>query len=338
MTLNTGMGTDASHRVTFDTNQRLTERAALRVNLLDGAEDVPNRAPASRDRTGALVSGLFEPNERLSFVTDLYHLAANDLPDLGGYYDQAIRAPREDVPVYVQTDRDFLDTEVETLTFKINYEIASALRMRNSMRYGVTDNGYVVTGARGATRAATDPEAPDARTMTLSTHQGWQDVDYFVNQLNFFWTNDSDARVQHHLVFGTEFTDEQVLNGVYTITTAGANNCVLSSPTNPAGTPGRCALDGAGNPVSNIHSLLGSTAERANVDIDYHIETVSTFLMDTIDFNERWSGFFGVVTMTSTTRTVCCKAVRSRCSTTRTASGTAMPGSYVTSATTATST
>ena len=29
------------------------------------------------------------------------------------------------------------------------------------------------------------------------------------------------------------------------------------------------------------------------MDIDYHIETVSTFLMDTIDFNERWSGFFG---------------------------------------------
>ena len=126
------------------------------------------------------------------------------------------------MPVYVQTDRDFLDTEVETLTFKIDYDIASALRMQNSMRYGVTDNGYVVTGARGATRAATDPEAPDARTMTLSTHQGWQEVDYFVNQLNFFWTNDSDARVQHQLVFGTEFTDEQVLNGVYTITTAGA--------------------------------------------------------------------------------------------------------------------
>jgi catecholate siderophore receptor len=69
---------------------------------------------------------------------------------------------------------------------------------------------------------------------------------------------------------------------------------VLSAANNPAGTPGRCALDGAGNPVPNIHTLLDSTATRGNVDIDYHIKTVSTFLMDTMDFSDRWTGFFGV--------------------------------------------
>jgi len=301
MTLNAGMGTDAYHRATFDTNQRLTERAAVRANLLHAAEDVPNRAPGYRDRVGALVSGLFETNERLSFVTDLYYLEADDLPDLGSYFDQAIRAPREDVPPYMQRDRDFLDTEVETLTFKINYDIGDALRMQNAMRYGVTDNGYVTTGARGATRAATDPEAPGARTMTLSTHQGWQQVDFFTNQTNFFWNNDSAAKVQHQLVFGTELSDEQVLNGVYAVTLDGATNCLLpgiNPPGTPPGTPlpavpGRCALDGAGNPVPNIHSLLGSTATRSNVDIDYHIQTVSTFLMDTMDFSEHWSAFVG---------------------------------------------
>jgi catecholate siderophore receptor len=293
LTVNAGMGTDSYHRITLDTNQRFTERAALRANVLSAAEDVPNRGPASRDRVGALVSGLFEANDRLSFVTDLYHLTANDLPDLGGYFDQTLRAPREDVPVYAQTDRDFLDTQVDTLTFKINYDVGDALRMQNSMRYGVTDNGYVVTGARGATRAATDVDAPNARTMTLSTHQGWQQVDYLVDQVNFFWNNDADARVRHQLVFGTEFTDEQVLNGVYQITANGATNCTLTSATNPAGVAGRCALDGVGDPVANIHSLLGSTATRGGFDIDYHIQTVSTFLMDTIDLGERWSAFVG---------------------------------------------
>jgi catecholate siderophore receptor len=292
-TLNTGMGTDSQHRVTFDTNNRLGERAALRINALHAAEDVPNRDPATRERAGALVSGRFETNDRLALTTDLYYLEAKDLPDLGGYFDQTIRSPREDVPVYAQTDRDFLDTEVATLTLKIDYDIGPALRLRNSMRYGVTDNGYVVTGARAATRASSDIDAPGARTMTLSTHQGWQEVDFFTNQLNFFWENDATARVRHSVVFGAELSDEQVLNGVYEIAT-GPTNCVVESTRNPAGVDAYCAIDATGSTVSNINSLLASTATRGNVDIDYHIETVSTFLMDTMTFNDRWSGFFGV--------------------------------------------
>lgn len=48
---------------------------------------------------------------------------------------------------------------------------------------GQADNGYVVTGARAASFGANDPRA-GASTITLSTHQGWQEVEYFVNQTN----------------------------------------------------------------------------------------------------------------------------------------------------------
>lgn len=291
--LNTELGTDAHHRVTLDSNRQLTDQVALRVNLLDSAEDLPDRAPAGKERRGGLLSVLYEATPKLSVVADVYALDADDVPDLGAYFDQATRRPVEDIPVYTQKDSDFLATAVRTFTMKETYAFTDNFRVQNSTRYGETENGYVTTGTRGATRAATDPVAPGAATISFSSHQGWQEVEYFVNQTNFFW-DVQQGELQHKAVFGVEYTDEAVLNGVYALTNTGATNCRLAANNNPAGTAGYCGLDGSGNAVSNINTLLGRTVVRGAFDTDYGIETISVFAMDTIEFNERWSGFLGL--------------------------------------------
>ncbi len=290
--LNTELGTDHHHRVTLDTNTRLTDAVAVRANLLHSDEDVPDRSPASRERKGGLLSLAWEATPELDVVADLYALDAWDMPDLGSYFNQATRKPVEDIPVYAQ-DSDFLDSEVRTFTFKATYAIHDDLRVQNATRVGTTQNGYVTTGTRGGTRAAGDPTAPNAPTITFSSHQGWQEVDYLVNQTNFFW-DIQQGSVLHQLVFGAEYTDEDVLNGVYTLANTGATNCRVTAANNPAGTPGYCGLDGQGNAVANINSLLGRTVTKNYWDTDYGIDTVSLFAMDTVEFNERWSAFFGV--------------------------------------------
>ena len=287
-----GFGSDDYHRFTLDLNRPLGDQVAIRANLLHADENVPDRAPATRKRVGGLISGLWQATDRLSFVADYYRLEADDQPDLGGYFDRDARKPVEDVPVYLQ-DGDFLDTQVDAGTLKTQIEFSDALQLQNITRYGRTDNGYVTTGARGAVRDRTDPEAPGAPTFSLSTHQGWQEVDYFVNQLNVIWETDL-AGVSHRMVFGLEYADEDVVNGVFNTETTGAANCVLPGRRGGPARPGYCGLDASSNLVSGVGTLMGRTAARGGQDSHFQAETVSAYLMDSFEFGTAWSAFLGI--------------------------------------------
>lgn len=284
-----GIGTDDAKRTTFDLNQPLSDTVAIRTNFLYADEDVPDRAPAARERKGGLFSVLWKTSEQLSFVVDYYHLQADDQPDLGSYFDRAIRKPVSDIPVYLQ-ESDFLETEIDAFTVKTNYEFTDSLRLQNTVRYGRTDNGYVTTGARGTTRDSTDPVAPGAETFTLSTHQGWQKIDYFVTQTNVLWETDI-GRTHNQFVFGVEYSNEDVENGVYNIDYLGATNCVVSG----RGGVQRdyCGLDGSGKVVSNINGLMERRVNRGDADSNFDVQTISAYVMDTIEIGEAWTTFIG---------------------------------------------
>lgn len=288
--LQVGLGTDNYGRVALDSNQKLNDRVAVRANLLFSEEDVPDRAPADRERTGIALSGFFQATEKLDFLADYYYLDAQDKPDLGTYIDRATGSPVDDLFVYTQ-DEDFLESEVEVFTFRAGYSFNDNVRLENAMRYGTTDNGYVVTGASGSTRHETDPYAPGVATVRLSTHQGWQEVDYFVNQLNLFVESDIGG-MKHQFIVSGEYSDMQVLNGTYNVTNTGATNCFVSGRGGVS--ESQCALDANGNLVDNISSLLGRQITRGDFDSDYQVETFSLSLMDTIDLTDRWSLFLGI--------------------------------------------
>ncbi len=288
--LQAGGGTDSYRRFTADSNQRLSDQLAARINLLHAFEDVPDRSPADRTRWGAAVSGSYRFDERLEFVADYYFLDANDDPDLGTYIVPNGGSPVDDLPVYTQ-DEDFLDTEVHTATFRIRYAVNDWLNIHNATRYGVTDNGYVVTGARGTTRAAGDPFAPGAATISLSTHQGWQEVDYLVNQTNLF-ADFGLLKMEHQALLSIEYSDLGVRNGVFDVTNTGATNCVIAG--RGGANPGYCLLDASGAAVPQADNLLRRQIMRGTFDSDYDIETISVALMDTIDITAQWSLFLGV--------------------------------------------
>ena len=285
-----GGGTDEYHRVTLDTNFVINDRLALRANILNAQEDAPNRESIEQERIGGLLSAVFQASENLKFAADYYHLEANDVPDLGSYFDQATRSPVSDIPVYAQ-ENDFLDTNVDSFTLRANYNVSDTLRLQNSTRVGKTNNEYITTGIRGTTRAETDPQAPGAVTATLSTHQGWQEVDYIVNQTNLFW-DIKKGDVEHKLVLGLEYSDETVVNGVFNTLNNSETNCLVSGRGGVSG--GYCAIDASGDYVSNLDNLLGRSFERGDQDADQTVRTLSAYIMDSITLNENWSGFLGV--------------------------------------------
>lgn len=298
VTLDGGVGTDSYHRLTLDANKPLSDATAIRVNLLEASEDVPDRSPASRDRQGAALSVTHRPTDKFQLSADYYHLDGDDKPDLGSYIqnlgDGVYGDPIEDIPVYLQNE-DFLESSVDTFTVRAGYAFSPKTRLLNLTRYGTTDNGYVVTGARGTTGYPTEDDANDETnafsTASLSTHQGWQEVEYFANILSVVTTKDWGG-LSHDLVASLEYSDQKVLNGTYSVDNTGAANCFTAG----RGGVGEsyCFSDDAGNTVANLNGLMGRSISKNGFDSDWQTKTTSVALMDTVDVSDAWTVFGGL--------------------------------------------
>lgn len=297
--ISTAIGTDNHHRVTIDYNKVINDDTAIRANILHSKEDVPDRDPADRERKGLALSLTHQATDSLEFTADYYHFQGDDKPDLGTYLtdsdgDGLTNNPAKDVPTYLQGE-DFLNTQVDTLTLRTGLELDDDSRLVNLTRVGKTDNKYFVTGARGTTAYATQADA-DAGTngydsFTLSNHQGWQEVEYFANQLNYMKDLEL-ADMEHDLVFGAEFQRQTVLNGAFNSTSNGATNC-YSVGRGGAG-PAYCGKDSSGNIVSNINSLMQRDISKGAWDSDWKLNTISLYAMDTVDITDEWTVFGGV--------------------------------------------
>ncbi|MBA6339961.1 TonB-dependent receptor [Colwellia sp. MB02u-10] len=284
-----GLGSDEYKRVTLDYNLPLSENSAIRLNALVSDEDKPDREDISNERNGVQLSGVYLPTQALSITADGYYLDAEDVPDLGSYYDSDARAPVEDIPVYAQAS-DFLTSKVKTFTLRTEYEVNDNIVLYNATRFGETKNGYITTGASGTTRAASDLQAPGEKTIGLSTHQGYQDVSYASTQFNLFW-NTKVFDLENNFVFGLEYSDESVKNGVYDINYNNATNCITSGRRGDS--EGYCIVDGTGNQVSDIAQLMGRTYTRGDNDAVLDIETVSVYLIDTVHLTDQLDVSYG---------------------------------------------
>lgn len=288
--LSTGFGTDKHTRLTLDTNKVVNEDLAVRANLLYGYEEVPDRAPTDRERKGVALSTFWTPTDKLDLTLDYYGLRAEDNPDMGGFLvgDLPNRKPAKDVPVYAQS-QDFLKSDVDIVTARLRYQFSPDTRVTNLTRLGQADNGYVTTGARASVFAGSDPRA-GASTISLSTHQGWQEVEYFVNQTNLHLDREIGG-LKHEFMFGLEYSDHSVLNGVYDVANSGSN-CLVSG--RGGASAGWCITDANGVPLSGINTIMNRQISKGASDIDWNVKTVSLSAMDTVDLSDKWTAFAGL--------------------------------------------
>ncbi|WP_137678925.1 TonB-dependent receptor [Aurantiacibacter suaedae] len=290
-----GVGTDRFVRLTGDVNLALDETFAIRANGLNGYTDIPDREPGNRRRSGGALSATWSPSYDFDLTLDYYLLRAKDRPDLGDYLSGDVadnsREPVE-TPAYMQ-EQDFQKSNVDVVTGRLNWQLTDNISFSNRARYGESHNGYVVTGARGTTTDASDPNGA-YDTFSLSTHQGWQDVEYFANQANLLIETEALGG-ENDLIFGAEYTDHKVLNGVYDVNNTGATNCITpGNRFNPTPAPNFCGLGPNGQVVSGLNNLLGREITKDRWDSDWQVETFSIYLMDTIDLTESLTVFGGL--------------------------------------------
>lgn len=288
-----GLGTDSHRRISADINKGFGEHFALRANVLAGKEDVPDRGPSSRTRNGVALSGLWELDKDLSVTLDYYGLRTKDqFPDLGSYLTGAIpnRVPAKNVPVYAQ-NADFLKSNNDTLTARVNWALAPNLRLTSLTRYGQSDNGYLTTGASAGTRY-------DGATGTAYTtayidggHSGWQDIDYFAHQSNLRWDTQAFG-LKHEFIFGAEYTDHKVLSGNFALTNTGTANC--KSTAGIGANNAFCFTNLAGVPVADLNSLSGRVATRNSYNQDWRVKSMALTAMDTVDLTPRLTAFGGL--------------------------------------------
>ncbi|WP_426195788.1 TonB-dependent receptor [Massilia sp. DWR3-1-1] len=293
-----GVGSDSQKRFTTDFNKGFGDNFALRVNALYGDEDVPDRKPVSRSRKGVAVSGLVEVNKDLAITLDYYGLRTSDKsPDLGAYLTGTLpyRVPAKDVPVYAQSS-DFLKSDIDTVTARINWKLAPNMRLTSLTRYGTSNNAYVTTGASAGTRYDGATGAAYTTGYIDGGHSGWQDVDYFAHQSNLR-LDTTLGGMKNEFIFGVEYTNHKVVSGSYGITNGAAANCrsVSTTSPNPIGANNAwCFTASNGTPVANLANLAGRSAIRAGKNQDWRVKTVALTAMDTIDLTERFSAFGGV--------------------------------------------
>lgn len=261
--LSVGLGTDDHRRITVDTNYALTDTVAVRANLLYSYEDVPDRAPADRERKGVALSTLISPSERFDILLDYYGFRGEDRPDLGSYLYGSLpnRKPFKNAPVYAQDD-DFLKSDVDTLTARLKYRFNDRVRITNATRWGKSKNAYVATGASYSSDSS----------LNLSTHNGWQEVDYLANQTNLF-IDTVLAGMKHELNLGVEYTDHGVVNGVYRFNGATRVNNV---------------------PFAAVDGAISRDFWKGDWDQDWRARSVSAYVMDTVDLSTKWTVFAGL--------------------------------------------
>ncbi|MHA7600564.1 TonB-dependent receptor [Alicycliphilus sp. T452] len=280
-----GVGTDSHHRLTMDMNKAFSDTFALRANALTSGEDVPDRSPSRRRRDGLALSGLWEVNNDLSVTLDYYGLRAKDKhPDLGGYLVGTVpnRRPATGVPVYAQGN-DFLQSDVDTATARINYRFAPNVRLTSLTRYGQSDNSYATTGASF--------NATAQRPAIDNGHTGWQDVKYFAHQDNLRWDKEIGG-LKHEFIFGFEYTNHRVKSGNYRVTSAGTPNCRTSATA--TSNNGFCMTDANGVLLPNLGDLAGRSYDRNAMSRDWHVKTFALSVMDTVDLTDRWTLFGGL--------------------------------------------
>ncbi|QID18830.1 TonB-dependent siderophore receptor [Nitrogeniibacter mangrovi] len=284
--LSAGIGTDDYRRLTADSNVVINDMSAVRINLLHAYQEVPDRGPADRERNGVALSYNLRPTDTLDLTADYYHLDSDDRPDLGSWLDDQ-RKPTKHIPVYAQ-EQDFLESEIDTYTLRARYYIDGDTRVTNLTRYGTTTNGYVATGARATTTDPTDPNGV-YDTVSLSTHQGWQEVEYFANQTNLYLDRELGEQF-HQFIFSLEYTDHSVLNGQYDVTNA--TNCITAGRSGPRAST--CIVDPSGNTIDGINSVLNRQISKGDPDIDWNVKTISLAAMDTVDLTDEWTLFAGL--------------------------------------------
>ncbi|SDF47807.1 TonB-dependent receptor [Terriglobus roseus] len=221
-------GTSNFFRGTIDGNAKLTSWASGRLAGMWTDADVAGRDFVHNGRYGLAPSLSFSATKRLHFDTNYYWIKSHDRPDPGIPYNNPTFFARIDgrAQVYQTGDgqpllvnrkafygfnsRDFSDSNVNTAFGRAEYKLTETSVIRNSYRYGKSNQNYVYS-------MADDSQGNIYYGLVYRRAQqrlAW--VDTNINQTDIAGSGKIGS-IQHTYAVGAEFSRERSWNSTYSV-------------------------------------------------------------------------------------------------------------------------
>lgn len=284
--LGAGAGTDSYGRFTVDTNQRIGESAALRLNAMVHHNDVPGRDYEEYERWGIAPSISFGLGSDTTLSLSYIHQYDDNVPQYGvPFYPGLDGGPLPGVDpsnYYGYHNVDRQKNEQDAATLVLNHRFDGRFSVRNLTRWQTVsqfsavdppqgtwclDTGLTPTGAACAAPGQYQPSGPRGTTRDTKNTS-------IVNQTDFRADFDTGG-VAHSLVAGFSVSHE-----TYEL----ANGNSLRNPDGATPNPVLPLMD-IRNPDSNWTGPVNFIVSgRTNGELDNQ----ALYVFDTLQFSPKW--------------------------------------------------
>ncbi|MBL0164749.1 MAG: TonB-dependent receptor [Xanthomonadales bacterium] len=295
-----GMGTADYKRATLDTNMRLGENAALRINMMGHDAGVAGRDAVDSRRFGFAPSVTFGLNSPTSVTLGYYHLETDELPEAGIPYHYGfnqlpagVRVVRPDdggdsSNFYGLVDRDFREANVDIGTIQVRHEFENGFSLRNTSRYGRARQDYIVS-------------QPDDSQGNVANGEVWRRVNTragntvsAINQTDLSGSF-TMGNVKNVFNAGLELANEKALKDSYLVPNI---NAASACGTLGVGAPSYFNCTSLANPDPNdpwqpgtwtaAAGFVPTPITRANKPTRTTSNTQALYVLDTLHFGEHW--------------------------------------------------
>jgi catecholate siderophore receptor len=268
-------GSDATRRITADINQPIGKETAFRLNLMGVDQGVAGRDIAQNRRFGVAPTLAFGLGTSTRLTLSYLHEQADDNPDYGIPWLFNGPAPVERTNYYGFEHGNFLRTNVDIGTARIEHDVNSWIKISNQARYGHYKRAVQITEAK--TTAGIDLDTP-LEDINVTRNQ------IAVNSLETFLDDQLDVTMN----FNTGFIKHSVVAGV-------EGSRETSSPTRFAwtGVPGTSLLNpdesqpfsGTSAVSSDVHAISISFGAYAvdTVRLGRHFDVIGGLRFDRFD-------------------------------------------------------
>lgn len=286
-------GTSDYKRATVDVNRALGDSSAVRLNLMKQEADVDGRDEVENNFQGFAASlGLGLGTDTRTYINVL-SMEQSGIPDggvptigLDGYYNAifATGALAGQTPEPVDTENfygstsDFNDVKASMVTVRIEQDLADGVTLRNTSRYGRTNQDQLLTGINAVTFVT--PSNPDSWTISRSRQGKDQTNQILTNQTNVVASFES-GDIKHDLVSGVEFTYESQLN--YTM------GIPFPTPTSPTA-PSQVNANLYNPSTTDVFQPVRRTGGKT----DGETTTYALYLQDTVTLSDQWELSAGI--------------------------------------------
>lgn len=263
-----GAGTDQYMRSTLDLNRMLTDKFAVRLNLMSHQADTPGRDYVNSDRYGFAPSLAYRISDSTSIHLGYYMLRANDLPDLGHPF--AVDGSGEPVKVrrdnfYGVKGRDARRNNADIGTLTLEHEFSNGFQFTNVTRLAESTSQYIMS--RPTIHVASGLVSRDVRTGNRRS-ETWANQSALRGDFNL-------AGMRNQFVAGLDFSEEKLLTG--------------ATPASALFAVGRTDLQ---KPNATEPAYRGPTLKDFSDDyndLSNRTRTQAVYVFNTTDFNDKWS-------------------------------------------------